>query len=226
MPRRRFRRGRRSRFRRRRRFRRGFRRVARFRRKARYLYKRTSWTRIDVFSLSDNFEYTYTLFALQLVPGYLEFTAMFQEYRINIIKWELRPVTTVPVMGLEPNTVTNNTRLTTMPEVWSIPQLYGITESTLNAYAEYPSLRITTGSKVHKRIMKPTVAQPVFVASGTAYSYRKSPWISTLDPDVPHYGIDWAFVHRPVINTTGEDNASRWSGSMKMTYYVQFRRPY
>lgn len=47
---------------------------------------------------------------------------------------------------------------------------------------------------------KPRVAATMFnSAVSSAYYQRTSPWISTANPDVPHYGLKWAVEDLPIF---------------------------
>lgn len=160
-------------------------------------------------------------FKLNDLPSSAEFTALFDEYRINGIKVVFRP--------RFDNFSGNDTTDTTLPGVTnqsgvnlhickdprgviSPSGVYG--PSTLNAMFEHDNIRSYNGNKAISVYYKPTVVNTV---DGSAAKYTYAPWLSTAYPGLNHFGFS-AFAQD--INFSGTFGQS-WD--IFVTYYMQFR---
>lgn len=81
--------------------------------------------------------------------------------------------------------------------------------------------RLTSNGSVTIKF-KPRVAASLFnSAVSSGYYQRTSPWISTANPDVPHYGLKWAVEDLPIFVDSGSSVVNIiW----ETKYYFQCRQ--
>lgn len=150
-------------------------------------------------------------FSLNGVPSVTDFTSLYDQYKINGVKVEFIPdINNVqqsatpggPIMGMLHTAIDYNS---------------ASTPSSLNQILQYPNLRSTRMTRIHKRYFRPRVAMTVYdgaVANGYGTSAR-SQWLDCQYPDIPHYGLlVWLDATSP---TSIQFN-------MKVTYYLAFRQ--
>lgn len=123
--------------------------------------------------------------ALQQLPEYTDFTSLFQQYRINGVKFEFIP---------SPN-VTDGNVASAAPLVWGQfgsaldfdDNITPIVEAELLTSQSYKKTRATS---VHSRYFRPKMLREIYNGSGpTALEPCAARWISTTYPEVPHYGL-------------------------------------
>lgn len=130
-------------------------------------------------------------FALNQLPNFAEFTALYDHYRIVKVKVMLFPSFNVSFAdGLSTNTTASD-----LGRVWSCidydddnafaPNLTG-----LNDMRQRKNAKVTRGSKIHKRYFTPSVLQVVADSGGTnAVAPKFKQWLSVTDDTVPHLGL-------------------------------------
>lgn len=156
------------------------------------------------------------------MPSWPELTALFDEYRINAIKFTFRPrfdnfsgndTTDVTLPGVI-NQALTNLHIITDPYSTTVPSgLY--TRANLNTFLEQGSVKSYTGSRPINVYYKPTT---YITADGSATGKLvRSPWLLTTNP-AQHYGFH-AFAQDP--NLTGVFG-NGWD--VFVTFYIQCRR--
>lgn len=135
-------------------------------------------------------------FRLNQLPNYSEFTALFDQYKINGVKltWMLS-ANTVNMPNVSPGNTTA-----------SLPILYtaidrddGTPYATFDEMNQNDTCKLRRMDRVVTRYVKPYVAVPVYSA-GAFNGYAaptKNPWIDAASPATEYYGIKWAID--PVI---------------------------
>lgn len=125
-------------------------------------------------------------FKLNQLPSYSEFTALFDEYRINGIRFEIVPLFTSD--DLNPAST-----FLTLPNMHTVIDYDdSTTPADLNEMLQYPNRRMTRGNVKHVRYWKPKIASTVWNA-GVASGYGATRmWIDCSNPGVSHYGLKWA----------------------------------
>lgn len=195
------------------------RRPVRGRPRKRYLFKR-----VTVLPLVD---YNYSVdgatkilysgsISLDQLPNYTEFTNLFDQYRINLLKFNIVPTvnSNTEFSGTNPHLV--------LPEIWSVIDYDGTYPSTFSAMSERQNCKKTRGSTVHKRIYKPTVLDEVYITASTyGFSPKRKQWISTVNPNVPHFG-SIAIIGFPGGNLPS-GYGSNTPVNITVTMYLQFR---
>lgn len=219
-PRRRFRR--RTRRIGRRRFRRTGRRIGRFKR---YLFKRSQVSTVN-FNLSTNtYNFNSQVFELDNLPDYTEFTNLFDQYRINLIKYQWIPNRNVNVIvGSDISTPLVSEYDQGIPLIYSfIDYDDATTPTTIDEFTQRQNMRTARFNKPHKRVWKPTVLVPTYRTGVTfGYSPKRKQWIDCANPDVPHYGLKWAFYNTATADATHHRGIAV-SFRVMATYYLQFR---
>lgn len=145
--------------------------------------------------------------ALQQLPEYTDFTSLFQQYRINAVKYEFIPA---------PN-VTGATVSTNQPIYWgqfgsALDFDDNVTPTTEDELLTSQSYKKTRATSVHSRYFRPKMLREIYNGSGpTALEPCAARWISTIYPEVPHYGLKvWCDAPTPPS-----------SGSMSIEYTVR-----
>lgn len=214
--RRRFRRGRR-RFGRRR-FRRNRFKRRRIRRKPRYFFKRTTERRIhDILTQAVPTLFYTDIFQLSSLPNYTEFTNLFDQFRINMIKYSIIQNRNVNQTFYDSaTTLVNYTALPTIVSIIDYDD--SATTPNLNTLYQYQNQKVTSYGVPHKRIFSPSVLASAYETGiGTAYMPRFKQWIDTEDSSTIHFGIKWAAtaLDNSAISTTP------FNALVRMTYYIQ-----
>jgi len=80
---------------------------------------------------------------------------------------------------------------------------------------QYQSCKMTRGTAIHTRILKPS-ANALFDASSGALAPRKSPWLDCNNTSVPHYGIKLACNDLPA-------GANALDFDLQVIYYIAFK---
>lgn len=150
-------------------------------------------------------------FKLSDMPNSTEFTNLFDRYRILGVQ----------VLFVPHWTNADNNPVSSMALV--NPNFYTITDytedgvpTTLNQLFEDSSCKVTRGGRVHKRYLKPSVLTQQFESTiSTGYSPKWGQWITTDDPDVPHYCLKWC-GDQLATGTT-----QNFYIRVMMTYYIQ-----
>lgn len=160
-------------------------------------------------------------FNLTLVPNFADYTAIYEQYRIVGIKFELLPRENV-------NTATSTQALDHADIVTVIDStevsLPGATPPTYSSLINYGNVKRTMSNRRHVRYFRPAVLVPSYISGtiggtttpmtfGVMPRYRQ--WIDTGEPNVPHLGL---IVGYNATTTQVAINMSTW-----VTYYVQFK---
>ncbi len=131
---------------------------------------------------ADTFQTYY--FGLSQLPGYNEFSALFDQYRITKVDLEWLPVLT--------NYSANNFTTTATPaslRIFSVIDYNSVpTGSTINAMREYETCRVSQYFKGHKMSLKPKVVLDMDSGDNLA-QYDSEPWLSTGGTGIYYYGV-------------------------------------
>jgi len=137
-------------------------------------------------------------FTLAQLPNYTEFTNMFDQYRIKMVK------------------------LTYFPSVANTGSIFHAIDyddsstPTLAILEENDTLGINQSNQSWSRVIKPSVDIQVYPGVvGTGYETRQGVWLDSANGSIPHYGLK-IFVAAPATGTV--------SGNLHISYIVQGRR--
>lgn len=123
-------------------------------------------------------------FALNSLPGYTEFTNLFDCYRINKIVVKFVPaVTSAEVGATSTNPMTNFFTVLDFNDATAL--------STLNDAFEYGNLKMTRGYKTHTRVFTPSTLLLGSDSSDRAAMPKYKQWITTAEADILHYGCKY-----------------------------------
>lgn len=133
-------------------------------------------------------------FNLAALPNYTEFTSLFDEYRILGILVEFHP-------GVDSWSAEPGVTLTSM----ALPQVRTVIDhtedgvpSSFNDMYQYANCKMTRGTRIHKRFLRPNVLSQAFESTvSTAYSPKYKQWITTDDATTPHYGLKYGIDALP-----------------------------
>jgi hypothetical protein len=117
------------------------------------------------------------------LPNNTEFSALFDEYRINKVVVKFVPNFTGS--DLNPNASFN-----------SLPNIYTIldyddnnTPANLDELLQYPNMKMTRGHAIHTRIFTPKVC--LDVGGSNAVAPKAKQWLDLSFASIPHYGMKW-----------------------------------
>lgn len=156
-------------------------------------------------------------FKLNDLPGYADFTGLYDRYRIKAVKMTFLP-------RISQQTVAGGVVAATQiapPIGTCIDYDDANTPTDITTLQQYDSFRIHHEFKPFKIFIRPRLASAlyngaVFTAYGNAPGKQ---WIDVASPDVPYYGVKWATTSYSAA-TTGNQY---WD--VLATYYVEFMNP-
>lgn len=165
-------------------------------------------------------------FTLAGVPGYTEFTNLFEKYMIAGIKLKIISFPTSSdsqSSHVEQNSGTCaiiHSAIDTNDATALGAGYLGV--DALRQKPTYKTMNMIT-SKPFKRYFKPRVANEVYGTGGTRFSTpTKKDWISTANTDVEHYGLKYAME----VFSSDSTVDSYVHFKIEATYYLLCRDPY
>lgn len=172
-----------------------------------YLYKRLSgfYATITVGSISPTLQAFE--FRLNQVPNYTEFTALYDQYKINAVKITFLPEQTQSVSLSTANNATGSARFFSVVDYND-----SAAPSSIDQLREYQSCKFTSIFKPHKRYFKPRILD----SSGIYNPGR--PWLSTqTGASITHYALKIG------IEPTQATVATVDQFTVEVKYYLSFR---
>lgn len=117
------------------------------------------------------------------LPNATEFTALFDEYRIN--KMVVKFVPNYTGSDMNPNATFNS-----LPNIYSIIDYDDAsTPANLDELLQYPNMRMTRSNQIHTRVFTPKVSLDVNGVAGTAAKAKQ--WLDCNQTTIPHYGMKY-----------------------------------
>jgi len=142
---------------------------------------------------------------LNSFPGYLDFTSLFDLYRIVRVQVVFTPTSQNSFSG---------------PLMTVIDYDDAATPTSIGALTQYQTLQITPSGSTVDRVFTPRIAVAAYSGSAfTSYASSSLQWIDSNSPAVPHYGLKYAV--EGITGTTSGD--AKWSINVKAVF--QFRNP-
>lgn len=166
-------------------------------------------------------------FRLSEVPGYTDFTNMYDSYRIRAVKLNFLPVNnTSSWVGLTGGTGGTIPFTTGQYAIRSFSAYdpnrdgVGITGSdAVSQIQEYQNCKWSPYNRIHKRYIKPKIQlDSGGGVSGFVNMPGKQPWLQCANVSVEHYGMP--FVIEPTAIPQGT-----LLYKIEATFYMQFLRP-
>jgi len=176
-----------------------------------HYFKRTQyysglWTNSTASDVFNNFS-----FILAAVPGYTEFTNLYDQYRINAAKITIIPRGNQSDIGVASTTVAQSVGVFSVVDYDDTSLL-----TSLNQALQYQNCKMTRTHQQHSRFIKPRVELNALVSTlpgnGNAVSTRG--WIDCDFPNTPHQGIKYVFQQSPNSVQTFD---------VKVDYYLAFK---
>jgi len=154
-----------------------------------YYFKRFTTLGTIVVTTASSNAYGASVFSLDQLPGYTEFTNLFDFYKIKAIKLSFIPTSNVTMQtGNSSTTVANtiyNNRIFTVIDYndAGIP-------SSVNELREYSNCKWSPNNKIHKRYIVPN---PLADATDdSTISLQNKPWVPSTNYAMDYYAIKWA----------------------------------
>lgn len=166
-------------------------------------------------------------FRLQDVPGYTDWTSLYDAYRIRAVKLNFIPVANTsssytPVEGTGTISI-GGTPYSVRAFSAFDPNTDGVGvtgSSAVNQIREYQNSKWTPYNRIHKRYLKPRLM--FSGASGSSYGYNmggKQPWVQCSDGgSALYFGLPF------VVEPSGFSDGSLLY-KIEATFYMQFARP-
>jgi len=122
-------------------------------------------------------------FSLDQTDGYTDFTALFDEYRIDFVTVTFNPMFNAQPLG--PATLLQSVLCTIIDYDDSVAP----TATSMRQFATYKE---TQGAKVHVRSIKPRIADVILNTGGALTAQRSSTGFVDMGyPQVPHFGLKY-----------------------------------
>lgn len=162
-------------------------------------------------------------FALNQIANVSEFTALFDQYRINMVKVCIRMVSN-PDAPTQINVTTPDNRANFYPGIWYAPDQDDINLESLNGIKEYERVKhkILQPNKTLQIVLRPRVNGAIYNnTTTTAYTTStRGQYIDLARTTVPHYGLK-AIIDFEGNTPTGADSAQNFSFKIDIKYYFQ-----
>jgi hypothetical protein len=172
-------------------------------------FRRTS-TGSDISQMAGSDNTGAYAFVLSAVPGYTEFTSLFDQYRIVMVRVVYRPRWNFSAIASASSDI--NPLLITVLDYDDASAL------TITQMLNYPSYKETRFDKDHARCIKPRIALGAYAGTFTGFANEPASWIDCGSPGVQHYGVKYA-VSGGVIGQT-----ALMDYSTEVEYFLEFRQ--
>lgn len=147
-------------------------------------------------------------FALVDLPGFTDFTNLYDQYRFNKVVWKLIPKISEASLNAGSNSNAN------LQQIHSVLDYDDNTAPTsINQLVQYQSHRMTRGSQIHSRVLVPKCQMSV---SGAAAAPKAKQWLDCDQTSLVHRGIKFIV---PAAATPG----TTLYYDLEMTYYMSFK---
>jgi len=136
------------------------------------------------YSVTTSNVYASISFNLNDLPNVAEFTSLFDQYRINSIKWTLMP------RGSSAEAGTNNSAC----KIFSVLDYDDDTAPTsIDTLLQYENCKTSNSLRDHSRSLRPKFARSVYQSALVTGYGQSSGWLDCDSTLIPHYGIKLAF---------------------------------
>lgn len=154
-------------------------------------------------------------FNLTMCPNYVEFTSLYDQFRINAAVVMMHPSSQLMAMA-------NNTS----GSDWSKMKCYAYTVidyddsvnlSDANSARQYESCRMFNPFRYHSRYLKPRFAVSTYRSpTASGYGARRG-WLDCSYPEIPHYGV------KVLVDGDATGPAIKWNVRVEAKFYLEFR---
>lgn len=166
----------------------------------------SGWTANQL--LADTFGVYYG--TLNSIPSVSDFTGLYDQFRINAIKWTLIP------RGNSSDISPVGTSAAQSVGVFSVIDYDDASPLTnLSQAMQYQNCKMTRSHQIHSRYFKPRVIMPVQGNAATPVSYNTRGWLDVATgSDVQHLGLKFVLQIAPNSVQTFD---------LKVDYYLAFK---
>lgn len=131
------------------------------------------------------------------IPGWSEFSALYDSYKINALKVMFIPVSDQIYTFSSSGTPTTYHSQYDFRFLSCIDYNDRSAPATLNVIREYDNCKLTPNNRIHKRYFKPSFTLDVENTAQSAIMPNKyKPWLSTSAGDVEFYALKYGFEHQ------------------------------
>lgn len=162
-------------------------------------FKRSTYTQTFQVTSTAGFTSNAVVFRLSDIPNSSEFIGLYDQYKINAVKVQVIP------------------RINSAEIAQAVSQVASVIDyddsvvpANMNTLVQYQNFKLTQGTKIHSRYLKPKISIPT---TGAGTMVAKSQWLDVATPDVPHYGIKYGFPQTPNAQTF----------DIKIDFYLAFK---
>lgn len=155
-------------------------------------------------------------FQLDQVPQFTEFTQLYDQYKLSMVKLELRPTVT-DMVGVPNQGFTAASGFYPLRTVID----YDDAQAPPNEpfMFQYQNMRTTQPTRVHTRVVRPKFSTRAY-ATALSDGFRPSTgFIDCNQPSVPHYGLKVWMDPPPLVAST----RSTLTYNVYATYYLKFK---
>lgn len=172
-----------------------------------HYFKRTVWLPNWLVTAAGSDQFTSLKFSLNQLPGHSELTALYDQYKINMVKLEVIP-------QFDNANVGSSTSTNVITQNYSVIDYDDITvPTTMDTLMQYQNLKRTPSTRIITRVVRPKFASELFNTS-IATAYRPSSGFVDCNYDtVEHYGCKFGFSSNPQAQKFG----------LKMTFYLAMK---
>lgn len=173
-------------------------------------FKRTDYSSGFVTANSTGDVFATYVFQLGQVPDVGDFTQLYDQYQIKMIKWSLIP------RGSSSDVGTGTTTGQLMGVFSCIDYDDNTNPSSIDEIAQYQNMKMTRSNQIHKRLLRPRVRVAGISAAGTVVNTNPiaGVWCDCNNTTIPHYGIKYALQQLPNGTQTYD---------LKVDYYLAFK---
>lgn len=170
-------------------------------------FKRNVWLPNWLVTAAGVDNFTSLKFSLSQIPNHSEFTALYDQYKICMVKAELIP-------QFDNANVGSSTSTNVITQNYSVLDYDDIgTPTSMDQLMQYQNCKRTPSTRILKRVIKPRFASELF-NTGIASAYRPTRGFVDCNYDtVEHYGMKFGFASNPQAQKYG----------LKMTFYLAFK---
>lgn len=137
-------------------------------------------------TIKDTISHNSCNFQLALLPSYMEFTTLYDMYKINFVRMKF-------IFDKNESTTNATTASNLIPNI-GIVKDYDDSSSlaSINDYLQYQSFRVQRFDKPVIIALKPRMAMAAYGgAAFTSYTSMGNQWIDCDSSTVQHYGVKW-----------------------------------
>lgn len=155
-------------------------------------------------------------FNMNLVPNAAEYSALYDQYKINGVSLRFIPKTN----QFQGGTSGTQNALGYGQVITVLDYDDSGTPISKDALLEFGSAKVSRSNQIHKRYFKPKMLNLAFINAGTnGYSVGPARWLDWNQSTVEHYGVKW-WIDAPTVPNTATDSSSI-AYDVYATFYFQ-----